>query len=302
VPFAAPFFSESIDQCLRDPARLLFWRETSLSTLRDWATARPGLPPCGLIFHLSRCGSTLICQMLASLRSTLVLSEPGPLDQVLRLVGGRRASTAVAPIPGSQRAASDWLRWTVSALGQRRFAGQDYLVVKLDAWAIFDWRLITETFPGTPSIFVYRDPAQVLLSHLGHRGYHMVPGTLPLDYLGLPAGLVDTLSPEEYGAAVLGRMCAAAVDAVGQGTMEPVPYSSLPAAVTDVVAPRFGITVPDHDRGGLDHAARRDAKNPFLPFDPERQGAKVTPSLRRAIDRFAAGPYEALRGLSRVPA
>jgi len=44
----------------------------------------PGPGPAGLIFHVSRCGSTLISQMLST-AGQLVLSEPPPVDDIFRL-------------------------------------------------------------------------------------------------------------------------------------------------------------------------------------------------------------------------
>jgi hypothetical protein len=44
----------------------------------------PGAPLAGLIFHVSRCGSTLVAQMLAALPHHIVASEPPILDDLLR--------------------------------------------------------------------------------------------------------------------------------------------------------------------------------------------------------------------------
>ena len=52
-------------------------------------------------------------------------------------------------------------------------------------------------FPDTPCVFLYRDPVEVIVSHLGHRGDHMVPGTLPEDIIGIST---DEIRPtaEQY--------------------------------------------------------------------------------------------------------
>ena len=175
--FHDPFFDQTMERCLQDPFRLLFWRETGIETVVDLARASPATAPDGIIFHLSRCGSTLVTQMLAALAPALVMSEPGPVDQV------GRAQRTCAGLARADVVA--WLRAIVSVLGQRRHPHQARYILKLDAWAILDWRLVAEAFPATPCIFVYRDPAEVIVSHLGHRGYHMVPGTLTAEQLGL---------------------------------------------------------------------------------------------------------------------
>ena len=44
----------------------------------------PAIHLDGLVFHLSRCGSTLIAQMLAALPWTVVASEPSVIDSAIR--------------------------------------------------------------------------------------------------------------------------------------------------------------------------------------------------------------------------
>src|SRR6185437_13560164 len=71
--FIAPFFEQTIDDAMAHPFNLLFARSTPLA---DIAHHEPELRPAGLIFHMSRCGSTLVSRMLAALPRNVVLSEP----------------------------------------------------------------------------------------------------------------------------------------------------------------------------------------------------------------------------------
>src|SRR5215208_1425097 len=82
--FTDPFFDQTVEQCLRHPFNLLFRHQTPIETLGQRHESHPGLPPAGFIFHLSRCGSTLITQMLAALAKNVVISEAAPIDSVLR--------------------------------------------------------------------------------------------------------------------------------------------------------------------------------------------------------------------------
>lgn len=278
VQFDEPFFEQTIDRCLRDPFRLLFWRETGIDALGAAASEAPGLHPSGFIFHMSRCGSTLVARMLASLPEVLALSEPGPIDAVLRA------------------AEADWLRWMVSALGQPRRPGQTRLVVKLDAWAIFALALVREAFPDVPCVFLYRDPVEVVVSHLDHRGYHTVPGTLPPEWLGLSEGMVQTLEPEQYIAAVLGAICDAAATGARVGALTLLNYDSLPGSVAAVVAPLFGIDVRPATRAAFALTAGKDAKNPYIRFAPDGadKQRRADARIREAVDIWLAPAYEAL--------
>src|SRR5947207_1604841 len=58
--FCDPFFDQTIGECLRVPFNLLFSHRTPMEVLGQWHDMRPGLQPTGFIFHMSRCGSTLI--------------------------------------------------------------------------------------------------------------------------------------------------------------------------------------------------------------------------------------------------
>lgn len=285
VQFDEPFFEQTIDRCLRDPFRLLFWRETGTDALAALACEAPGLEPAGFIFHMSRSGSTLVAQMLASLPQVLVVSEAGPLDAALR-------TGEVDP-----------LRWMLSALGRPRRAAQTQLVVKLDAWAIFALPLVRRAFPDVPCVFVYRDPVEVVASHLGHRGYHTVPGTLAPEWLGLPDGRLDSLEPEQYIAAVLGAICNAGVTGARTGGLTLVNYDSLPGAVAATVAPLFGIAAGRGERAAFARSAEKDAKNPCLPFVPDgaEKRRRASARTREAVDTWLRPAYDALEQLRSCP-
>src|SRR5688500_14155098 len=62
-----PFFDDSIVKRFRQPFNLLFRHQTPFEFLGELAEFSKGLKPTGFIFHLSRCGSTLVSQMFAAL-------------------------------------------------------------------------------------------------------------------------------------------------------------------------------------------------------------------------------------------
>ena len=135
--FVEPFFGQTIEKCLREPFSLLFRHQTSLEVLVEWQRARPGLQPSGFIFHMSRCGSTLLTQMLAALPQNIVISEASPISGILR------AKSSMAT--DEQKVA--WLRAMLSALGQRRSGRETHFFVKFDSWHTFNLSLIRRAFP-----------------------------------------------------------------------------------------------------------------------------------------------------------
>jgi hypothetical protein len=288
VEFADPFFEQTIDRCLRDPFRLLFWRDTGFDALAELASVSPGLRPTGFIFHMSRCGSTLLAQLLARLPAVLVMSEPPTVDGVLRSGVGDRERV-------------DRLRWMISALGQPRRVEQASFVVKLDAWSILDFALIRTAFPDAVCVFVYRDPLEVLVSQLARRGYHTIPGTLPPAWFGLSAGEMESMSPEHYCAAVLAALCESALRAARAGELTLIPYRSLPGAVADIVAPLFGIDVGSSERALFAAVAELDAKNPVIPFvaDGVEKRRRASAAARAAVDARLGAVYDSLESQRR---
>jgi hypothetical protein len=286
-PFLEPFFEDTVRAALAETGSRR--RRTGLRALEEVQQASPGVPPSGFIFHLSRCGSTLVSQALAALPGTVVLSEAAPVDSIIRAPG----------VAAQQRAR--WLVDVLGALGQRRGAGAQRLFVKLDCWNTIDLPLIKAAFPRVPWIFVYRDPLEVMVSHERQRGQHMVPGIIPAEVFGIdpstPMGL------HEYGARVLGAICRAALSEQRPGDGLLVSYAELPAALGDIVR-FFGMTLTDADRQALAAVSGRHAKRPDVAFvdDTEAKREAITPALREAVDAYAAEAYRLLEERRRCSA
>jgi len=122
---------------------------TPLADLADRAGPLPGLAPSGLIFHMSRCGSTLVCQMLAACGANIVVSEPPPIDAIVRSGMG-----------GADRVTS--LRAMSGAISHVRSDGETRYFIKLDSWHARALPLFRWAFPATPWVFLYREPAAVM--------------------------------------------------------------------------------------------------------------------------------------------
>jgi hypothetical protein len=285
-----PFFRDSVAGALRLPFNQAFRRETPIEALAEWRAASPGIEPTAFLHHASRCGSTLVSQMLAALGTHVVVSEPPMIDTIL---GMRRTSPQV---PEATRI--EWLRGIVSALAQPR-NGETRFFVKLDAWAIFDFALLRKAFPRTPFIYLYRDPLEIAVSQLEERGAYLVPGMVgPTVDLFSPQEAM-AMSIEEFIARVLGRMLDAAMTpcASGDGTL--VHYGELPDATWTRLRESLGIAGDDRTREALQHAARWNAKSPQLEFaaDAERKQRAASAQMRAANERWAAPAYRELERL-----
>ena len=278
IGFDDPFFVQTVERAFRTPFSLLFRRETPIDAL---AGLPPGLEPTGFIFHGSRCGSTLVSRMLAAASRMLVLSEPLPVDQVLRASASERERTR-------------WLQAIVAALGRPRRGERSY-VVKFDAWNACSLGLVRRAFPDVPWVFLFRDPLQVLVSQFRQRGAHMVPGALDPVLFGLDRAAVIRMPPEEYCARVLASIYRSALEHRDDRAFF-VDYRELPGAVFERILGAFGLDCDEAERARMHELAGLNAKNPNLLFSPDGQAKEreATPALREAADRWVRPLYEEL--------
>jgi hypothetical protein len=285
--FEAAFFEHTIGKCMARPFNLLFRRQTPIEVLEEWHQLRPGLDANGFIFHMSRCGSTLVSQMLTAIPTTVVMSEARPIDSTLRAHFNSPAATDDQQIT--------WLRWMVSALGQRWLGEERHFFIKFDAWNILELPLIRRAFPDVPWIFLYRDPVEVLVSHMNNRGAHMIPGVLTPSMFGMDLQSAFALRPEDYCAKVLATICKAALQHCRDGGRL-VSYQQLPEVVPESLLKFFNLHYSDDEIARVRAAAKRDAKNPAINFqnDSQKKRNKATEALREAADKWLYPVYEEL--------
>ncbi|HXQ16372.1 MAG TPA: aspartyl beta-hydroxylase [Caulobacteraceae bacterium] len=276
-----PFYEESIARASGGPRPRL---STPLA-----AVARPsgGLAPSGLIFHMSRCGSTLVSQMLAASSANIVVSEAPPIDGVVR-----------AGLPQAERLAL--LRAMVLALGQVRNAGETRYFIKLDSWHACALPLFRAAFPATPWVFLYREPSAVMVSHARRVGMQMVADLVRPAFLGLDAG--GQTWGEDYHAQVLGAICGAAARGYAEGGGLLVNYDELPQALVTRILPHFGVAPAAGELAAMSAAARFDAKSPDVRFTPDAEAKRLatTPAIDAAIERRVAGVFAQLETLRRA--
>ncbi|HEX7133728.1 MAG TPA: hypothetical protein VF228_14220 [Iamia sp.] len=264
LTFDDPFFDQTVQRAMRHPFRLLFGARTALGAIGGDAGRAPALPVAGVVLHLSRCGSTLVAQVLDALPRLLVLSEPGAVDTALRL------ASAGHRLPDGSVVGPTHLRGIVDALARSRHRDHAACVLKLDAWAVTDLPVLRAALPGVPWVFVHRRGAAVLASHRRARGVHVVPGALAGPWPAWDPGVPPGLDADEHTARVLAAIAQAALDHAGPDGRF-VDHADLPGAVAEVIAPHFGLDLGPADRAAMAVAGGRDAKNPVLAYEGERE-------------------------------
>jgi hypothetical protein len=290
APLHESFFEDSLRRAKRRPINALLKVCTPLGILGKLGPADTATAPDGLIFHMSRCGSTLVSQMLAAMADGIVVSEAPPLDAIVQMAH----SHPEAPL--EQRVAL--LRGMAAALGRDRFGNRRHYVIKTDSWHSLALPLFRAAFPDTPWIFLFRDPTEVMVSQMRIRGSQTVPGTELDPVFAIPEPL--GLSTEDYIARVLNRVTQAAVDHAEIGGGLFVDYADLPDAVERRILPHFGIA-PDADAlAAIRAAATWDAKTPSFAFEPDADDKRRSAgdAVRAAVTTHLDGVHRELTALA----
>jgi hypothetical protein len=283
--FTEPFFDQTVARWASGPrARPLV--RTGLGAL-EALDGEPSLEPAGMIFHLSRCGSTLVSRLLGTLPEVVVLAEPTPLNALLGLDPDRFDDATLVRV----------VRLLVRALGRCRHGDERQLVLKCSSWNIRRRTVLAAAFPGTPWIWVQRHPARVLASLLatppGWLGVRADPPRAARLF-GLDPAAVPVMTHVEFAARALGAMlAAAATDPIRRLCID---HAELPAAVWEHVVPHLGLAA---DPGAIERMieeSRFYAKDPanrvFTGDAPERR--PISDTMREAARRFAEPDYCAL--------
>jgi hypothetical protein len=202
----------------------------------------------GAIHHMSRCGSTLVARQFATLPGVVALSEPAVFEHLLDR-DGIETSLHTRRLRRLLALHRDALRPIASKL-----------VIKWSMLLGLYAADLVRAFPQTPTIFLHRDPEDVLASlaaelptGLEHsRSRHVRHPFRPDD------DDLASLSPLDWSARVIASSCLAVAQARQART---VAYRDLPCAGWETVAPFFGFALAETDIACMRAAAETDAKD-----------------------------------------
>jgi hypothetical protein len=276
-----PFMQETI-------ARIAA-RESVVQVAReDVGKGAAGTSPAGIVFHVARCGSTLVSQLLKQHVGVVVYAEPLPVNEILlpphkwpraELVAALRSLGAAF----ERHARKPWV-W------------------KLTSWNTLFCDLVCEAFPATPWVLCLRDPVEVSVSLLEKPAGWIWEGDRPAAPF---AKAVDpdgaSRSREEYVARLYGAFCDASARLdPARGAL--VDYGSLPDAAWESVATHFGLAVDGPARARMREAAGMNSKAPIgrpekFAGDAADKRAAASENLRRAIDEYARPALGRLKAL-----
>lgn len=265
MALSEPFFDQTVERWAAGSApRLIRTDLATLAALDD----RRARDPDALVFHMSRCGSTLVSRLLATLPGGRVIVEPKPLNTLLM--------AEETELAGADRV--ELLRLMLRALGRPPSGAVGFYALKTSSWNVAWLPLFRRAFPETPFVFVRRAPGEVIASMLADP-----PGWLALRAEPSRAAHLFAIAAD----AVTGRdapaFCARALEAMLQAAategkrMLVVDYRELPDAVWSRMAPHIGLRLDESDVARMRAEARFSAKSSerrlFTDDDAAKQAA-----------------------------
>ncbi|MBC3807795.1 hypothetical protein H8K52_10615 [Undibacterium seohonense] len=249
--FTDSFFQNSLDAQDRNLRRVCKTGKASLASIEEY------IAPTAFVFHISRCGSTLLTQMLASLEQCIVLSEPPVVDQFFRnYCKGKEINEEQITI----------FRQLIAVLGQKRFDRESHFIIKFDSWHIDRLDFIRQAYPDVPVLFLYRQPQEVLASHQKQRGPQMIPNFIDLGNIQVDQHDVQISDLDAYCLRVLDQYLLAALQHADNRQLHLINYAELPTVVWEKCLPDLHIKCTEDELQSLRHRASFHSKHPQQNF------------------------------------
>lgn len=279
IPFTDPFFEETLAKgrsTLVNSSRYRPW--SHVDVLRPWSASLPHTSPTAFIFHVSRCGSTLLSQLLGLHPKSISLAEVPFFDDVIRMP---YKDAALAGLN-----VSDMLTAAVAMYGQHRTGDEQHLFIKLDSWHVFFWQQIRALYPDVPFFLLYRRPDQVVQSHRKLRGMHAVPGVIEPAILGFGPKEVPSADLDGYLARVLVRYFSMYLQIVSSDHATILlNYADGPLSLLRSITTRCGVELGDTYLDAVEKRAGFHAKFPAQRFSEQREPLPVAsfPAAAQAL-------------------
>lgn len=289
LQFEEPFFEHTLSRFKIQPWNIHPFKQTgAVSLLPEWSEGMVPVRPAALIFHVSRCGSTLVSQSLCLDPANIVLSEVPFFDELLRLQvqqPGMDAGTVEA-----------WLSAALRFYTQQRNGAEQHVFIKTDCWHIFFYRQLRKLFPGVPFVLLYRTPGEVLQSQQKRRGMQAVPGMIEPALMGIGAEEINYADFDGYFSLVLEKILEAFCRVSEEDPLTVlVNYQEGIDAIMAKIAAVSGYTLTAALQEKISERSRYHAKYPEKEFAGEEKPAALHPALHRAMHWYRL--LEEKRGL-----
>ncbi len=244
------------------------------------------------IFHMSRCGSTLAMQMLATVDRFYVVSEPtialAILNPALKLPGGLTKQQL--------------LKAALSAIYACKPDHCERVFVKFRSWNILFIDEILSLYPSVRWMFTHRNGAEVLESVLRDppgwmRSRHThVSFFAPI--LGLSESETESLTDGEYACRLLGTFCKKALAHDDQNALF-VDYLQITSELPAILDSAWNLSLTNPEVQGMLERTKTYSKDPqknrsFEP-DSEKKRRQISEENHAYAEKFVESERGKLR-------
>jgi hypothetical protein len=259
--FTEPFFDDTIAARRVLPENgFLNKRMSSVDELADRVKEVDAVKPTAFIFHISRCGSTLISQMLGMQPSNIILSEVPFFDELLRY--GKKQDCMAEILPQ--------LKAAIGLYSAKHNKNQQHLFIKADSWHIHFYKELRALYPTVPFFLLYRKPVEVLRSQQKKRGMHALPNFLEPAIFGFNKNDIEQMHLDEYIALVLEGYLISFLEILqNDRSAYAVNYHDGAMQIVDTIAAVTGIQISEEEKQLMQQRAGFHAKFPTQVFSEE---------------------------------
>lgn len=279
-----------------------------------------------VVFHESRCGSTLIANMAVAAGTTdasgagahRVYSESPPPVAALKHVCGEEYETC------SPEVAATVFQDVIYLMSRSDDPHEQRVFFKMQSISSRNIDVFQQAFPKTPWLFVYRDPVQVLMSQLAYgphrancvapqgrsRQFHLVQDIVNrvAVFNGEEKPSVQHIPHEDYCAVHLASITESAVQAVQSASSVsssalaiPVNYNDLPRIFYDDILPGLlGIPhLPPAQYARVQAVSSQYSKGSggragTFQGDSDKKNQLASEAVKRAAQRYLQASFDAL--------
>ena len=276
--FKEPFFDETISVCRRLPENGHLKRSMSTTdVLVDWQKEIDEVEPTAFIFHISRCGSTLISQMLGIQPSNIILSEVPFFDDLLRY--GKKHDCMPAILPQ--------LKAAVALYGANRSGKYKQLFIKTDSWHIHFYKELRALYPAVPFFLLYRKPDEVLRSQQKKRGMQAIPNLLEADIFGFDKVKISTMPLDEYMGIVIESYLTGFLNILQNDKAAfAINYHDGAMQVVNTIASVTNLQITDETKLLMQTRAGFHAKFPEQVFSEEMPEEQIPDFLKKSFELY----------------
>jgi len=257
-------------------------------------------------FHESRCGSTLVANSMIAMdpEKHRVYSESAPPVNAFHICGDYFDRC-------TQEQAATILEDTIYLMSRTDDVREERVFFKFQSITSKAIPTFQMAFPEVPWMYVYRDPVQVMMSHVKDdpllkraictKSRRSPPREIHAIAKRHGRSGADDLEPSEYCAAHLAQLTEAAVKNLNDMAI-PVPYDRLPAMMWESIMPKIlgrpleSFEIENLERISKSYSKQGKGKNKQGEFtgDSEQKEKKASDAVRNAAEEFLKESFDQL--------